>query len=167
MRSNNYEKLLLKIKYLFVNKCLSIKEYQQNVNHIENIYKEICLDQSSKFEKNQHFYNKFFGEIKPLEILSRALNYDFIRKQSDNARIDAIFYKDKEEQFVECVLAIDGEQRSNEIEHLKTYGKSVQGIPIQTNSQTKANGKKEILETPNKWRASDNIKSELNKIIEI
>jgi len=71
---------------------------------------------------DNRFFNKFYGEIKPIQILTSLIKFSSVEIKSSNGPIDAILCRDEKQVRVQCTFAIDGRHRELELEHYNIYG---------------------------------------------
>lgn len=157
-------RMLVNLKQtLFDNHLFSCNQMLEKINLIFPIYKKWCEQNKNNFNSDSRFYNKFFGEIIPIYLLSDKLNISNIMIiGKEDIGVDAtLFEKNGDISFLECTLAVDGNQRHLQLEHLAQYGHSPVFNDIKTNKKTKASKGRSIIHTESEAVNSDELEKKL------
>lgn len=154
-------------KMLFDNQLFSCDQMEERINLISSIYKKWCDQNRNNFSSDSSFYNKFFGEIIPIYLLSVHLNISNVMIiGKEEIGIDAaLFEKNGGISFLECTLAVNGCQRHLQLEHLAKFRHSPVFSEIKTNKKTKASGDRKLLHTESEAVSSIDLDRDLLNLL--
>ena len=127
---------------------MSLGKIKEKITEIQGTHRNICKRLPRDFN-DKGFFNRYFGEILPLMILAEYCDATMLQFNGKDESIDGylFFNNSTKRQSIECTLAIDGQERNHQLQHLSLYSDAPCFNKIATNRATKASKKKEIINT--------------------
>ena len=137
---------LLTIKF-FQNVPLNKNEFNHRVKYIETCYEDVCKNIKPK-DNYTRFYNKFYGEIKPAQVLINNINSSKITLCTEGSKFDATLEIHGIKKSIEFVRAHDGELHDHQMEYLEKNGEFNMRDILYTNQKPKSSKEREIHRRP-------------------